>query len=131
MGLLHNGFELEIVEEVKPSKEMMDIPGMEDELRRPMMLLVKAIVRKNLQTVQSLFCIRLEVFSVLVCFLKRQHFSCLLRFLSYFLSLIFFYLCQFLLVPSVHLKSSSPQKYNHQQPPPIHILFFSLQAYAG
>ena len=28
------------------AKEMMDIPGMEDELRRPMMLLVKAIAKK-------------------------------------------------------------------------------------
>jgi SAM-dependent methyltransferase len=46
MGLLNNGFELEVVEEAKPSKEMMDVPGMRDELRRPMMLLVKATVRK-------------------------------------------------------------------------------------
>ncbi len=42
MGLLHNGFELEAVVEAEPSKEMMSIPGMKDELRRPMMLLVKA-----------------------------------------------------------------------------------------
>ena len=42
MGLLDNGFELEAVEEAKPPEEMMDIPGMKDELRRPMMLLVKA-----------------------------------------------------------------------------------------
>lgn len=42
MGLLHNGFELEAVEEAKPPKEMMCIPGMSNELRRPMMLLVKA-----------------------------------------------------------------------------------------
>lgn len=42
MGLLNNGFELEVVEEVKPSEEMMSISGMKDELRRPMMLLVKA-----------------------------------------------------------------------------------------
>ncbi len=46
MGLLNSGFELEAVEEAKPPKEMMDIPGMRDELRRPMMLLVKAIVKK-------------------------------------------------------------------------------------
>ncbi len=46
MGLLNNGFLLEAVEEAKPSGEMMGIPGMEDELRRPMMLLVKAAVRK-------------------------------------------------------------------------------------
>ena len=42
MGLLNNGFELEAVEEAKPSEEMMSIPEMKDELRRPMMLLVKA-----------------------------------------------------------------------------------------
>lgn len=46
MGLLNNGFELEAVVEVKPSQEMMDIPGMKDELRRPMMLLIKAIAKK-------------------------------------------------------------------------------------
>ncbi len=42
MGLLHNGFKLEAVEEAEPPEEMMSIPGMKDELRRPMMLLVKA-----------------------------------------------------------------------------------------
>ncbi|MCI8454737.1 MAG: class I SAM-dependent methyltransferase [Lachnospiraceae bacterium] len=42
MGLLDNGFGLETVEEAKPPEEMMRIPGMQDELRRPMMLLVKA-----------------------------------------------------------------------------------------
>lgn len=42
MGLLHCGFTLEVVEEVQPSVEMLDIPGMKDELRRPMMLLVRA-----------------------------------------------------------------------------------------
>ena len=42
MGLLNNGFVLEAVEEARPPAEMMDIPGMKDELRRPMMLLVKA-----------------------------------------------------------------------------------------
>lgn len=41
-GLRKNGFELETVEEAEPPEEMMDIPGMKDELRRPMMLLVKA-----------------------------------------------------------------------------------------
>lgn len=41
-GLLRVGFRLEAVEEVTPSKEMMRLPGMEDEMRRPMMLLVKA-----------------------------------------------------------------------------------------
>ncbi|MGI6009884.1 MAG: class I SAM-dependent methyltransferase [Ruminococcus sp.] len=42
MGLLNNGFVIEAVEEAQPPKEMLDIPGMKDELRRPMMLLVKA-----------------------------------------------------------------------------------------
>ena len=42
MGLLKQGFELQAVEEAQPSKEMLQIPGMSDELRRPMMLLVKA-----------------------------------------------------------------------------------------
>ncbi len=42
MGLLNHGFELAAVEEAEPPKEMMSIPGMKDELRRPMMLLVKA-----------------------------------------------------------------------------------------
>ena len=42
MGLLHSGFVLEAVEEAEPPAEMMDRPGMADELRRPMMLLVKA-----------------------------------------------------------------------------------------
>ena len=47
MGLLNSGFELKAVEEAKPPKEMMNIAGMKDELRRPMMLLVKAIAVKN------------------------------------------------------------------------------------
>ncbi|MCI8513858.1 MAG: class I SAM-dependent methyltransferase, partial [Lachnospiraceae bacterium] len=47
MGLLNSGFELEAVEEAEPPKEMMNIPGMKDELRRPMMLLVKAIANKS------------------------------------------------------------------------------------
>ena len=42
MGLLNNSFELKAVVEAEPPKEMMNIPGMKDELRRPMMLLVKA-----------------------------------------------------------------------------------------
>lgn len=42
MGLLNNGFELEAVEEATPPAEMMHIPEMKDELRRPMMLLIKA-----------------------------------------------------------------------------------------
>lgn len=47
MGLLRNGFALEAVEEAEPPEEMMEIPGMRDELRRPMMLLVKAIAKKD------------------------------------------------------------------------------------
>lgn len=42
MGLLRTGFVLEAVEEAEPPEEMMDLPGMADELRRPMMLLVRA-----------------------------------------------------------------------------------------
>lgn len=42
MGVLRSGFVLEAVEEAQPSQEMLSLPGMADELRRPMMLLVKA-----------------------------------------------------------------------------------------
>lgn len=42
MGLINHGFELQAVEEAQPSDDMLDIPGMKDELRRPMMLLVRA-----------------------------------------------------------------------------------------
>lgn len=41
-GLLTNGFELCRVVEPKPSESMLDLPGMRDELRRPMMLIVSA-----------------------------------------------------------------------------------------
>lgn len=41
MGLIKTGFQLEAVQEAVPPPEMMDIPEMSDELRRPMMLLVK------------------------------------------------------------------------------------------
>ena len=41
MGLLDAGFVIEAVEEAEPPKEMMGLPGMADELRRPMMLLVR------------------------------------------------------------------------------------------
>lgn len=41
MGLLNAGFQIEIVEEAQPSKEMMNLPEMKDEMRRPMMLLVR------------------------------------------------------------------------------------------
>ncbi len=40
--LLMYGFEIETIEEAMPPKSMMNIPGMRDEMRRPMMLLVKA-----------------------------------------------------------------------------------------
>ena len=42
MGVLNAGFVLEAVEEAMPPAKMMDIPGMRDEMRRPMMLLVRA-----------------------------------------------------------------------------------------
>lgn len=43
MGLLNSRFELKAVVEAEPPEEMMGIPGMKEELRRPMMLLVKAV----------------------------------------------------------------------------------------
>lgn len=42
MGLIRAGFVIDAVEEAQPCDKMMDIPGMKDEMRRPMMLLVKA-----------------------------------------------------------------------------------------
>lgn len=42
-GILNTGFRLEAVEEAMPSGDMLEIPGMKDELRRPMMLLVRAV----------------------------------------------------------------------------------------
>lgn len=42
-GLLEAGFVLQAVEEAQPPQEMLELPGMADELRRPMMLLVKAV----------------------------------------------------------------------------------------
>ena len=47
MGALRSGFALEAVEEAMPPEEMMGLPGMEDELRRPMMLLVRAAANKE------------------------------------------------------------------------------------
>ena len=41
MGLINHGFRLDVVEEATPSQEALDLPGMKDELRRPMMLLIK------------------------------------------------------------------------------------------
>lgn len=45
MGLIRAGFELQAVEEAMPDADMLSMPGMPDELRRPMMLLVRAIKR--------------------------------------------------------------------------------------
>ena len=47
MGLRASGFAIDAVEEAQPSQEMLDSPGMRDELRRPMMLLVKAVAQKE------------------------------------------------------------------------------------
>ena len=41
-GLLRSGFVIEMVEEAEPPEEMMDMPGMKDEMRRPMMLMIRA-----------------------------------------------------------------------------------------
>lgn len=41
--LVQHGFSLLHVVEPQPPKEMMDLPGMADELRRPMMLIVSAV----------------------------------------------------------------------------------------
>lgn len=40
--LLQNGFEIQHIIEPMPPEEMLEIPGMQDEMRRPMMLLVSA-----------------------------------------------------------------------------------------
>ena len=40
--LLQSGFTLRRLVEPKPPEELMDLPGMRDELRRPMMLLIAA-----------------------------------------------------------------------------------------
>lgn len=44
--LLDNGFELRRIVEPQPPEDMMGIPGMKDEMRRPMMLLVSAVKRR-------------------------------------------------------------------------------------
>lgn len=46
--LLKLGFCLEHVKEPEPPEDMMDIPGMKNEMRRPMMLIVAAGKKKNL-----------------------------------------------------------------------------------
>ncbi len=43
--LLQNGFELQNIVEPQPPESMMHLPGMADEMRRPMMLIVRAIRR--------------------------------------------------------------------------------------
>ena len=40
--LLENGFELRNIIEPQPPEDMLSIPGMADEMRRPMMLIVSA-----------------------------------------------------------------------------------------
>ena len=40
--LLQNGFSILDVIEPMPPEDMMDLPGMKDEMRRPMMLLISA-----------------------------------------------------------------------------------------
>lgn len=44
--LLQNGLELRHIVEPQPPQDMMDLPGMRDEMRRPMMLLVAATKQK-------------------------------------------------------------------------------------
>ncbi|MDO4331159.1 MAG: methyltransferase [Eubacteriales bacterium] len=46
MAPVKAAFSLEAVEEARPSEEMPGLPYMKDELRRPMMLLVKASAKK-------------------------------------------------------------------------------------
>lgn len=41
--LIENGFEIRSVVEPQPPEEMMDIPGMRDEMRRPMMIIIAAV----------------------------------------------------------------------------------------
>lgn len=42
-SLILAGFEITALKEAEPDKDMLDIPGMKDELRRPMMLLISAM----------------------------------------------------------------------------------------
>ncbi len=41
-SLLQNGFEIRHIVEPQPPENMMDIPGMKDEMRRPMMLIISS-----------------------------------------------------------------------------------------
>ena len=45
-GLLESGFQITDLAEPQPPEEMMGLPGMRDEMRRPMMLLVAAVKRQ-------------------------------------------------------------------------------------
>ncbi len=47
MGLINTGFKLVAVEEATPSSDILNIPGMSDEMRRPMMLLIKSLKSEN------------------------------------------------------------------------------------
>ena len=63
MGLLQAGFTLEHVEEAQPPEEMLSLPGWADELRRPMILLIRAPdLKRNLTWRHPLrvrsFCVR-------------------------------------------------------------------------
>ena len=42
-GLIENGFELQRLKEVGPAPDTLDNPYMLDEMRRPMMLVIKVI----------------------------------------------------------------------------------------
>lgn len=46
-GLIQHGFEITGLVEPEPDEAMLDIPGMRDELRRPMMLIVSAIKKTS------------------------------------------------------------------------------------
>lgn len=46
-GLLKNNFQIAQVVEPMPPKNMMDLPGMKDEMRRPMMLIISAVNEKK------------------------------------------------------------------------------------
>ncbi len=52
-GLLQNGFILEAVQEALPPARMLQIPALQDELRRPMMLLVRVKKPDDLAPDQS------------------------------------------------------------------------------
>ena len=47
--MLHIRENLMRIHHAEPPEEMMSLPGMKDELRRPMMLLVRARARKRMQ----------------------------------------------------------------------------------